>query len=182
MMEKKSLKSAWQHADTTSRNEKDIRSMVREGSHPVLKRIRKQFLIETIAFAIFLALYYNFFDGDRKPFYANALLVAAMLFVMVHNIIAYIFTKARYKGNNIKQALEAHLYRMKVHAVLSVANRVLMTVCLLFFFTATITFTTNKYWILAALILTFIIMMILLWRVWMKRIINLKRTTEEFSS
>lgn len=179
-MEQDALKSAWQDMVTEPQNNNHLKSMMRETTHPVLKRMRKQLIIETIAFTIFLFVYYDFFDGNRKPLYANVLLVAAMLLVILHNIITYLLTRGRNKGNTIKQSLEAYLVKMKVHAAVSVVSRVLMAGCLLLFFTSVIAFNSNKYWILAAIILVFVIQIALLARIWRNRIRGMKRTINLF--
>ncbi|WP_261387669.1 hypothetical protein [Chitinophaga pinensis] len=33
------------------------------------RKMRRQLLMETIAFILFLIVYYDFFDGDKKPVY-----------------------------------------------------------------------------------------------------------------
>jgi len=181
-MEQDALKSAWQGIVNVPKSNTEVKSMMRESAHPVLKRIRKQLIIESAVFTVFLFVYYDFFDGDRKPLYANVLLVTAILFILLHNIMGYMLTRRRVKGNTIKQSLEDHLYKMKVHAVVSVVSRVLVAACFLLFFTSVITFNAGKYWILAVAILVFTIQIALLSRIWMKRIKQMKRTTDSFYS
>ena len=173
-MEQDALFSAWQAADTAPKNNDALIAMLSEGQHPVLKHIRRQLIIETIAFTIFLFLYYNLFDGDRKPLYANLLIVAGMLLVITHNIIGYVFTKRSIKGNNIKQSLEHHLVALKKHAVLSIMCRALMAGCLLAFFASVISFTISKYWVLTAIVAILLVQLIALWGIWLKRIRKLK--------
>ena len=151
-MEQDPLKSAWKRINTEQKSNTDITSMLLEKKHPVLKGIRKQLVIETVAFTAFLFIYFDFFDGDRKPFYANILLVAAMLFSIIHNIIVYLLAKRPVKGNNIKRLLERHLLKLKLHAALSVAARIMAAVCLLLFFTSVIKFNTRKYLLLAVIV------------------------------
>lgn len=179
-MEQDTLKSAWQDVVTMPKTNTEIKSMIREDSHPVLKRMRKQFIIECAGFSLFLFVYYDFFDGDRKPFYLNVLLVTALLVVIMHNIIGYMLTMRGAKGNNIKQSLEDHLFKMKAYAVVSIVSRVLVAGCLLFFFTSVITFNAAKYWILAAVIAGFITQVALLSRIWIKRIRQMKETLNSF--
>lgn len=175
-MEHDTLKSAWQGITTNRKTNMELNSMMRESGHPVLKRIRKQLILETLSFTVLLFVYYDFFDGDRKPFYANVLLVTAILFVLLHNIVGYVLTKHPVKGNSIKQSLENQLLKLKAYAAVSVASRVLTVACLLLFFTSVITFTTDKYWMLAAIILLLVIQIALLSGIWMKRIGQLRST------
>jgi hypothetical protein len=179
-MEQDALKSAWQGLATNQKSNMELSSMMREGGHPALKRIRKQLIMESVAFTAFLFVYYNAFDGDRKPFYANILLVMAMLFTILHNIVGYLLTKRPVKGSTIKQSLNNQLLKIKSFAAVSVASRVLTAVCLLLFFTSVITFNTNKYWLLAAIILLFVIQIIVLSGIWMKRVRQMKETINSF--
>jgi hypothetical protein len=179
-MEQDDLKSAWQNMNAGQKTNAELSSMMRERTHPVLKRIRKQLILESISFALFLFVYYDFFDGDRKPVYANVLLVSAMLFAIIHNIAGYMLTKRSVKGDTIKQSLEGQLLKMKGYAMVSVAGRVLIAGCLLFFFVSVITFNTNKYWILVGLIVVIIIQIVLLSAIWVKRIRQMKTTIDLF--
>jgi uncharacterized membrane protein len=177
-MEQDALQSAWRAANTAPKNNSELIAMLREGQHPVLKHIRRQIIIETIAFTIFLFLYYNLFDGDRKPLYANLFIAAGMSLVIIHNILGYVFTKRSFTGNNIKQSLEHHLVSLKKHAIISIMCRALMTGCLLAFFASVISFTAGKYWALAALVAIFSGQLIALWGIWLRRIRKLQSVVE----
>ena len=133
-------------------------------------------IIETAAYIAFLCIYYNAFDGDRKPLAMNILLVAAMLLAIGHNIINYQFTKRRIQGENLQQSLNGQLSQMKIHAMISIVSRVLIAACLLGFFTAVINFNASKYWLLAGGIAVYIIQMALLSRIWLGRIRQMKDT------
>ena len=174
-MDQDALLSAWRAVHTAPKNNLELKSMVQERRHPLLKRIRRQLLIEILAFTAFLFLYYDFFDGNKKAVYINALLVAAILLVIAHNIVGYLMTKRRMKGDNIIQSLEEHLLKMKRYATASLVIRALMTGCLLLFFTSAITFNTNKYWILIVVIVVLIVQLALLSGVWFKRIRQIKK-------
>ena len=179
-MEQDALKSAWQNMNAGQKTNSELSSMMREGTHPVLKRIRKQLILETISFTLFLFVYYDFFDGDRKPVYANVLLVSAMLFAIIHNIAGYMLTKRPVNGETIKQSLKDQLLKMKGYAMVSVAARILIAGCLLLFFMSVITFNTNKYWILVGIMVVMIIQLALLSAIWVKRIRKMKTTINFF--
>jgi hypothetical protein len=179
-MEQDFLKSAWQGMAAVPKSKDAIKSMMLERTHPVLKRIRRQLIIEAAAFTVFLFLYYDFFDGNRKPVYANVLLVMGLLFVIIHNIIGYMLTRRPVTGNTIKQTLACNLTKMKTFAITSIIVRMLAAGCLLLFFIQAIRFTESKYWILIVIILVFIIQIVLLSRVWAKRINQLRGTINDF--
>ncbi|OQP52496.1 hypothetical protein [Niastella populi] len=175
------LKSAWQGMVGEPKSDATIKNMMQERAHPLLRRIRIQLIIEIAAFTVFLIVYYDFFDGDRKPLYANVILVMGLLFVITHNLIGYIVNRRSVTGNTIKQSLARHVARIKNFAIVSVSTRVLAAACLLLFFTSTVTLTENKRWILAVIILIFIIQIALLLRIWIKRIDALKGTVNDFN-
>lgn len=179
-MEQDNLSSMWKDISNKPKDAETLRSMMQEGKHPVLKNIRRQLVIEILAFTAFLIVYYDFFDGDRKPLYANVLMVAGMLLVIIYNITGYMLTKRRIKGDNLKQSLEDHLSKMKVFAVVAVTARVLAIGCLVLFFTSVIPLNAGKYWIIAGLTGIFIAQMVLLSGIWMRRIRQMKGTIESF--
>lgn len=179
-MEPDALRSAWRAADTAQKNNTELLSMLREGQHPVLKHIRRQLIIETFAFTVFLFLYYNLFDGDKKPLYANLFIAGGMLLVIIHNILGYAFTKRSIIGNNMKQSLEHYLTALKKHAIISIMCRALMVGCLLLFFTSVISFNAIKYWSLLAIVLMLLVQLMVLWSIWLKRIRKLKGAIDGF--
>lgn len=179
-MEGDALQSAWQQMTASQRTNTELQAMMKENTHPVLKRIRKQLIIETIAFTAFLFVYYDFFDGDRKPVYANVLLVSAMLLVILHNIPGYMMARQTINSDNIKQSLQVQLKKMRTYAALSIAARVLTSACLLLFFTSVITFTTQKSWLLAVLIAVMVVQLGWLAVIWLKRIRQMRTTIDLF--
>lgn len=179
-MEDDTLKLAWQDMKAMPKSYAELKSIVQEGKHPALKRIRKQLILETLCFSIFLFVYYDFFDGDRKSLYANVLIVTAVLLIIMHNITGYILTRRHIKGDNLKQLLENHLLKIKVYALVSIASRVLAAICLLIFFASVIIVNEARYWLLAGVILIFIIQVALLSRIWIGRIRQIKETVKGF--
>lgn len=153
---------------------------MRESGHPVLKGIRKQLIIETVIFTLFLFVYYDFFDGHRKPLFANVVLVMGLLVAIIHNILGYVLTRRPVMGDTIKESLKVKLASLKTYAVVSVGCRVLVAGCLLLFFMQVVRFTMEKYWMLAAILLVFIVQLVLLGRIWMKRIKRLKAVSDDF--
>jgi uncharacterized membrane protein len=175
-MDKDTLIAAWQSAGTVRHNTPDLQSMIREKNHPVLRDIRRQLLIETIFFSLLLIVYYDFFDGDRKPLYANILLAGSVVLLIVHNIIGYLFIRRPLNGSNIKQSLTAYHQQLKRYAIISVMVRCLMVVCLLLFFTAPIIFHPDKIWLLAVVVIIVIIQLILLSGIWNRRLRKIRGT------
>lgn len=175
-MENDSLKSAWRRMATEDKSHMELKTIIKERSHFFLKRIRRQFVIETIAMVIFLIVYYDFFDGDQKPLYVNILLVAALLFMIIHNIVGYMQMRLRFRGENIEKLLNDRLHKMKVHAITSGILRLLMVCSFLLFFLSVIKFTQGKYWIFTAVILVFLVQIAVFIQIWRVRIRRMKET------
>src|SRR5689334_397479 len=109
------LKTAWQNAGAnTTKSTADIKEMLRGNKHPVLKKIRTQMIVELIGFCLFGIVYYDFFDGDQKPLYANVILVVSLLLVIFHNLIGYLNTARSVKGDNLCVSLEKYERGLKI--------------------------------------------------------------------
>lgn len=159
---------------TEHTQQEKLRGMLLERRHPVLKDIRRQMIIEVIAFSALLLVYYDFFDGDRKPLYANLLLVGALLFAVLHSIGGYLLARRKINGANLSQSLMRSLSAMRRFALMSISSRAATAICLLLFFTVAISFNTRKYMILAGIAVIFLIQMWILIRMWRKRIRRLE--------
>lgn len=160
------LFAAWHSVNKTSSIHAGL---LHERQHPVLKQIRKQMIIELVGFILFLTAYYDFFDGARKPLYANILLVSAMLTVIAVNIIGYVFTKQGVPGENVRELLERHLAKLQTYAVVAVLARALMMLSVVVFFKGS-----------AIVVILFIGMLVLLVRLWVKRIRRIKAVYNAF--
>jgi hypothetical protein len=180
-MAKDALQSAWQQMPAERESSRAIKSMIQTGNHPVLKRIRRQLIIESAAFAALLVVYYDIFDGDKKPFIANVLLVAGLVLSIVHNFIGYHLANGRLQGDTLIASVQQQLTKLKQYAVFSVLSRGLAGGCLLFFFSMAITYTSTKYWILAGIVLFFAVQLFVLYKVWARRIGELQQVAKDLS-
>ncbi|KAA2240879.1 hypothetical protein F0L74_32635 [Chitinophaga agrisoli] len=171
-MEQDPLKSAWQQATGESGNKQagDLRAMAGKRSYPVLKGIRRQLTIECLGYAAFLLVYYDFFDGDKRPFFLNALLVAAVAFMLLHNAAGYWVIKDPLQAGSLQQSLQTYLQKLRQYAAVSITSRLLGIAALLIFFMASIHWTSTKYWILAGGLLVLALQLLLLYRIWAGRI------------
>ncbi|MEO6733870.1 MAG: hypothetical protein ABIN01_21780 [Ferruginibacter sp.] len=169
-MELDQFKSAWQGMGGEHKNTAALKKMLSENKHPVLKGIRLQMIIEITAWTFFLFVYYDMFDGDRRPFYVNALLVAAVILLVMHSVMGYLSAKNIVNGNDLKQSLLNYLSKVKIYALVSVVSRVCVVICVLVFFIATIHFTPAKYLLLAGILLIIPLQVFLLVRIWGSRI------------
>ncbi|RCH53790.1 hypothetical protein DJ568_16265 [Mucilaginibacter hurinus] len=180
-MELNALKSAWKDVSPAAKTTEEIKEMLHENKHPVLKQIRRQFTLEITCWVVFLVFYYTALDGDRKPLHINALLVGCILFPVLHNLAGYRFSKCLINGINIRQSLQNYFSKIRVYAFVSVASRVFYASGLLVFLTYGISFNTGKYYLLAVVILAISMQIFWLGRLWMKRISKLRDATALFN-
>ncbi|WP_158858478.1 hypothetical protein [Lunatibacter salilacus] len=145
--------------------------------HKVLKRIKTQLIIESIAWSAFLAVYYDFFDGHLRSGIWNGLLVVAICLLLIHNLLGYQVTNNPINGINILESLSNYLLKLRRYAYLSISARILAILILFgYFLSAMDVFEIRHYWSFAFLLLLVSTQAYLLWQIWSKRIkiINLK--------
>ncbi|PTB91126.1 hypothetical protein C9994_16100 [Marivirga lumbricoides] len=146
-------------------------AMLSMNQHPTLKRIRIQLLVESTAWILFLALYYNLFDGDQKPVFWNIAFIISVGLMLVHNFLGYQVIGNPVKGTNIAQSLKLYLLKLKKYAYLSVSARVFSLCMLLGYFLSGIEVLEQRYYVSIIVFgLITIIQAIVLWRIWAKRI------------
>ena len=181
-MEFDELKAAWKATETLPKTGEEIKAMLKENRHPVLKGLRKQIKIELAGWMAFLACYYTMFDGDKKPFFVNILLLFAVITPMLHSVYGYHFTKHQPEAPNVKVYLKRYLGRMKVYAIFSILTRVLFTAGLLLFFTYNLNLNAPKYELLKIVVFSMLLIQVFfLYKIWTKRLNTLRQTLHGFS-
>ncbi|NML36824.1 hypothetical protein HHL17_06410 [Chitinophaga sp. G-6-1-13] len=174
------LKTAWQQATLPAHD--NLQALVRtKGGHPVMSRIRRQLLLEGCSYAVFLLVYYDFFDGHTKPLYLNIILVLSVACMLVQHINGYLLAAGRLREPDILQSLQQKIRQLKQYAWLSVGSRMLGWSGILVFFCTGITWTTPKYWLLAGATVIMAIQMGLLWQLWQRRINRINETLSAFT-
>ena len=181
-MENDSLKSAWQRMATQDKSSKELKTIIKERGHSMLSKIRRQLIIEVIGAAVFLIVYYDFFDGDKKPLYANVFFGAALFFMICHNIVMFMQFRSSIKGENIDQLLRDRLYKMKIYAITSALLRLVLASSFLMFFVSAMKFTPVMYWLLSGAILMFMVQLGAFIRLWRGRIGRMKEVIEGLHS
>ena len=180
IMELEDLKSDWQNGLIAEKSEDDLQKMTRITNHPTLKRIRTKLIIETISFVLFLVVYYDWFDGDKKPFYANAFLVVSLLFFIANDVVGYFSIEKRIEGSNLKTSLEKYLSKIKQLSTLSLICTFLYSISIVVFFTSVIHFTREKSFILVGISIIFIQLMFWSQRIWIRWIKKLEQQVIDF--
>lgn len=179
-MELDDFKSAYLEAGKQDVSKQNIKQMM-NALNPTLKGIRKQLILETILWVIFLVVYYDFFDGHLKPLIWNVLLVLSVLLVLVHNILGYRIAENPINGPNIRQSFEQYLTRIRKYSMLSIASRALAITILFAYFLSTVESPGKKYGSIGFLLLIIFIQVYFLNKVWASRINHVKSICQELS-
>ncbi|PXY46308.1 hypothetical protein [Flavobacterium hydrophilum] len=180
-MELNDLKSDWKNAGEDFKSEADLRLMTKIVNHPSIKKIRTKLIIEVIVLSFFLFIYYDWFDGDKKPFYANLSLVVGLLLYIFNDVIGYISITRPIREANLKLSLQNYLMRIKLLSISSVIITSLYSISIVIFFTSIINFTKEKGLILIFSVVVAIQFILLSLRMWTKWIKNLKLQVKDFN-
>ncbi|MBO9729435.1 MAG: hypothetical protein J7623_12435 [Chitinophaga sp.] len=170
------LKSAWDNTPTPTRTTAEIQSIASKQASPVMRGIRKQLIIETLGYTAFLVVYYDFFDGNKKPFYLNVLLVAAIIFIVLYNLTGYWLAKNPATGQHLLEQLQRQAQQLKRYAVIAVSSRLLALGCIFAFFLAPIHWDNNKSIAMAAIVVLMGVQFFFLRKIWAGRIQRLNET------
>jgi len=179
-MELNDLKSSWQNAGGHFKGKTELADMTRITHHPSLKKIRRKLIAETIFLLFFLFIYYDWFDGDQKPLYANLVLVIGLLLYIANDIIGYISVAKPIHGSNLKLSISSYFSGIKRLAVFSLTFSLLYSICLIVFFTSVIHFTREKRLLLVALAILLFQLIFWSFRVWNRRIKSLVEQVKDF--
>ena len=180
-MEINDLKSGWQAAGAAFNNEVDLQKLMKVTHHPSLKKIRTRLIFETIGLVFFLFVYYDWFDGNKKPFFVNLLLVSSLLLYILTDVIGYSLLSRPVRGKNLKLSIQNYLKRIKRLSAVSLIISVIYSVCILIFFTSVINFTREKRLILAGIIIVLFQIILLSFKFWTKRIKKLEQQVKDFN-
>jgi succinate dehydrogenase hydrophobic anchor subunit len=169
-MELEDFKSDFKNAAKGQLSRDSIQKMILENNHPVLRGIKIQLIAESVLWAVFLAVYHDFFDGHLRSPVWNILLILSIILVLVHNVLGYRVASHPVSGENILSSLGNYLSRLRKYSAISILSRVAALAVILGFFVSTVRFTEDKYWSLGILLLIFPVQIFLLRRVWRNRI------------
>lgn len=150
-------------------NKEDMLKDMHKNPNPVLKGIKIQMLIETVAFSLFIALYYDFFDGHLKSPLWNFLLIVSVILILVHNILSYQIINNPIQGDNVLKSLENYLKQIRKYSMISIATRALAFMMIMGYFISTLDLGKGDLGIVGIILLIFFGQVYLLKKVWTKR-------------
>ncbi len=176
------LKSTWKNAGSHDLQKNELLRLTQINNHATLRGMRYKLIIEIVVFTGFLALYYDAFDGDQKPVYANVMLVLSLVAFITGNVAAYYFTKNPIQGNNIKASLETRLLILRRIVRFWVVSSIIYSVSLLVFLSSSITFTNTKYGIILTLAIIAAIALYASFQKWKDKLQHFKKLVDNFDT
>ena len=181
-METNNIKSIWQNASGNCKSKSEIKQMTKLINHPSLKKIRTKFLIETISLTFFLFIYYDWFDGNTKPFYLNALLASSLIAYILNDVFGYISISRPIRGENLRISIEKYYAGIKRLSVYSLITSFLYGTVMIFYFSSGLILNNKKSFILVGIVIFLLLMTYFSYRTWNKWIKSLKIHVNEFIS
>lgn len=175
------LKATWDSTPNPQRTISDLQDIIRRHTSPVLKSIRKQMIIEAIGYIAFLLVYYDFFDGDRKPFYLNLLLVISLGCMLLYNVAGYMMASHPAEEKNLLENMRQKLQAVRKYAAWAICTKIAGFAGIIAFFVAGIQWNTPKYATLLCVVIIMVIQAYAHWKIWSGRIKRIRQTVEELS-
>lgn len=172
-MELNELKSGWKNVSGHLKTEEDLERMTKIVNHPVVKQIKIRLTIQISVLLAFLFVYYDWFDGDQKPVYANLALIVGLVLYILNDIVGYISLTKPVGAANLKQSVSAYLSRVKRLSFFSLVATLLYSSSIIVFFTSAIIFTKEKWLVLlfsTVIMVQLIIVSSKLWSRWIKKL------------
>ena len=181
IMELNDLKSGWQKAGGTYKSEANLQRMIKVTNHPSLKKIRIKLIVETIVLVLFLFIYFDWFDGDKKPVYANIVLVISLSLYVFNHVIGYFSITKPIMEANLKLSINYYLLKIKRLSVLSLIISFIYSISIIIYFTSAIYFTKEKGLILVGIIIILFQLIFLSYKIWARWIKDLKQQVDDFN-
>jgi drug/metabolite transporter (DMT)-like permease len=180
-MEFDELKSSWQQSNQPAKTKAELRVMTKLTRHPVLKRLRIKFIIESLLLIAFLAVYNDGFDGVDKPLWANIALIASAILFIANDVAGYFIFRNPVQGSNIRTSIEQFSRNLKRLSVSSVCSAFLFGCAMILFFSSGVDdFTPLKGIGIAGMFATMMVGIYLSYKNWSGRIDRIQHVIDEF--
>ena len=140
-MELDKLKSTWDQSSTGKKSQNELLIMTKVKNHPTIKKMKLKFLIEAILLIVFIAVYYDGFDGETKPLWANLLLIGATSLYIFVRFVGWLVLRNPINGDNLKQSLLNFQSKLKQITIAIVLTSFLFGCAVISFFSSSIDFT-----------------------------------------
>lgn len=174
-MEMNELQHSWQGMKTPRLSDQQIYTMVKHNSHPALQKGQRQVIIESTSFVIFLFIYYSMLDGNKKPFFVNALLVGTVLINLFQQLSIFTLNKHIGAADNIRASLKVYGQRIFKYYTATIITRLGLMTGIIIFSTYNITWNTNKIMMLLLIVIIFAVQLFFFHKLWKSRMEQLKK-------
>ena len=179
-MDIENIKSTWKNSESVEKNQTELLMMTKIKNHPKVKKVKTKFLVEAILLSVFLAVYYTGFDGETKPLWANTFLIFSTVGYIVVRFVGWLVLQNPIKDSNLKESLRRFQNKLKKVALSILLTAFLFGAAFIAFFTSSIDFIREKYFLLAGMILALLVLIYLSIYNWIKRIKAIETTLKEF--
>jgi ABC-type multidrug transport system fused ATPase/permease subunit len=174
------LKTAWQNVAFENLSAQDLEVMTRMNNHPTLRNIRRKLIFEMLSLSLFLFIYYDAFDGDKKPLYINLMLIISVMAYISGNLAGYLLIMNPLRGKDLRQSVKNLFRRIKSIFIFSIISTVVYVVTLVLFFSSSMVFTKSKSAILVVLAFSLIFLFYRHFRRWKNQLDHYKKLIGDF--
>lgn len=150
-------------------------------THPSLRHIRRQLIVETVAWTLFLFLYYSALDGNLRPLGWNIALVVGLVLLILHGLLGYHLSSKPVSNAPLLVALRQRLEELTNFSWLSVLLQTGTLAILMGFLLSNVTalWETPKVWLFGTIIIWLVIAFgVQVW-IWRYRLGQLRKSIEE---
>lgn len=178
-MDLNKLKSNWQNQAMASMSVAQMEALVRKGKHPGLVRSRKVLVVESIAWSLFLLLFYDAFDGHQKPWWLNGLLGLAFLLLLAHHLMGIRLMGKSKANESLAISLTSYRSQLQQFIRFNFSSRLLAMASLFLFFFYGVEWSAKRYLLSVGILGLMVIQFYFLQRFWKGRISHLDQCWEE---
>ena len=176
------LRSEWHNAGTGDVDVEKLKLMTKVNQHPVLKKLRTELFVNALVLIAFLSIYYDGFDGDKKPLLINAFLIASVIIYIGNNVFGYILIRNPVKAENIYVSIERHVGVLKRLSITTILSSILYATTFTLFFTVSLPSSPKKYIAIAVMILIFGAERYFNYMRWQEKIDHFRQLLNEFKN
>jgi len=175
------LKNTWKSAGESHRTSSELKLMTELKHNGRLKRIRRRLLIESMLVLAFLTLFYTGLDGADKPLWTIVTLILSGVVYIINRLSGYHTTQNIKPDTTVYQMSQDLIKQLERLSVSSGMSAIFFGAAIILFMTIEIEFNTQKYTMLAGLIVSLFAFSFLSYNIWRKQISRLQQIIHQLS-
>ncbi len=174
------MKASWQQAGTAPGNKLRMEGFLHNKKHlTVIWKVKLKLLVEAVFMVLLLLFFYDIFDGDQKPVYANVALVTGTMFYFCSNMLGYFAIRQVAEEQDICHSLKRLLQKLMRAKVFSLTAMLLFSLTLLLFFMSAVALTPQKLFLMAGFQTFVLVQVYLSGNMWNSRIRQIRQLLHE---